>query len=226
MTHCSPLHGTTFSRGRIENSPAQSNQNFILQRLKQLSAFLLLRSPGLALALFAATLAGCGERNHSDHVELVMGSAVPTPATTFELRFESAMAKGDQVGLPATNSPLVIKPHLAGTFTWLSMRSGVFTPTEPLAMNTKYELSLQPGLMGADGQSSDATLRWAVTTPPFSVIATWPQQPADNASSEPECKVAFNDDVRAADAGRFLSFHSLDGQQIPADTKQGTGDDL
>ena len=69
----------------------------------------------LALVLLAAALAGCGQRNKSDHVELVMGSGTPTPATTFELRFESVMVKGDQVGQPATNSPLVIRPRLAGT---------------------------------------------------------------------------------------------------------------
>lgn len=225
MTHRSPSHGTTLSRGQIENSPAQSNQDFILQRLKHLKVFWALRVSGLALALFAAALTGCGERNHFNHVELVMGSAVPTPATTFELRFESVMVKGDQVGLPATNSPLVIRPHLAGTFTWLSTRSGVFTPTEPLAMNTSYELSLLPGLQCADGERSGATLRWTVTTPPFSVIATWPQQTADNALSEPECKVAFNADVRAADAGRFFSFRDIAGRQIPADVRQGIGDD-
>ena len=155
-----------------------------------------------------------------------MGSSSPTPATTFELRFESVMVKGDQVGLPATSSPLVIHPRLAGTYTWLSPRSGVFTPAEPLALNTRYELSLEPGLHCADGQPSAATLHRMVTTPPFGIIATWPQQPDANASSEPECKVAFNAEVRAADAGPFLSFCNLAGDKIPADIRQGTVEDL
>jgi len=92
-------------------------------------------------------------------------------------------------------------------------------------MNTTYELSLQPRLQCADGARSAATLRWAVTTPLFSVVATWPQQPADNASSEPECKVAFNADVRATEAARYFSFRTLAGPQIPADVRQGIGDD-
>ncbi len=155
-----------------------------------------------------------------------MGSASPTPATTFELRFETVMVTGDQVGLPATNSPLIIQPRLAGTFTWLSTRSGVFTPTEPLALNTTYQLKLQPGLLCADGQPSVAALRWTVTTPQFGVIATWPQQADTNAGSEPECKLAFNADVRAADAARFLSFSDTMGHQIAAETRQGTREDL
>jgi len=155
-----------------------------------------------------------------------MGSAVPTPATTFELRFESVMVKGDQVGLPAANSPLIIRPRLAGTFTWLSSRSGVFTPTEAPALNTTYELALQPGLQRADGQRSGATLRWAVTTPAFGVSASWPRQADTNAGSEPECKLAFNADVRAADAGRFFQFRDAAAHQMPADTRQGTADDL
>jgi uncharacterized protein YfaS (alpha-2-macroglobulin family) len=136
------------------------------------------------------------------------------------------MVKGDQVGLPSTNSPLVISPPLPGTFTWLSSRSGVFTPAEPLALNTRYELVLLPGLRCVDGQPSGAKLRWTVTTPTFGVIATWPQQADTNAQSEPECKLAFNADVRATDAGRLLSFRNLAGRRIPAEARQGTGEDL
>ncbi len=136
------------------------------------------------------------------------------------------MVKGDQVGLPATNSPLIIQPPLAGQYIWLSTRSGVFTPTEPLALNTSYHLALQPGLTGADGQRCDATLRWSVSTPPFRVIASWPRQADLNAACEPECKLAFNADVHAAEAGRFFQFRNDAGFQIPADTRQGTRDDL
>ena len=182
--------------------------------------------PGFTRLLLALALTGCGGRNHSEHVELVMASVPPTPATTFELRFESAMVKGDQVGLPSTNSPLVIRPPLAGTFTWLSSRSGVFTPTEPLTLNTRYELKLLPDLRRVDRQPSTAKLRWTVTTPPFGVIAIWPQRADTNAHSEPECKLAFNADVRAADAGRLLSFRNLAGLRMPAEVRQGTREDL
>jgi alpha-2-macroglobulin len=175
--------------------------------------------------LLAAAIAGCGARNDSSRVELVMSASPPTPATTFELRFDSVMVKGDQVGLPAKISPLVIRPQRAGTFTWLSSRSGVFTPTEPLALDTTYELGLQPGLACGDGRPSDARLRWTVTTPPFGVIAAWPRRTDSNACSVPEIKIAFNADVRASDAKRFLYFRDRSGHPIPADVRQGMIED-
>src|SRR5690349_10574060 len=133
MTRRPLLPSTTFSRGPTENSPARfttHHQTRPFQPRPLLKRLAVFRSRGMIAALFAAALAGCGPRNYTNHIELVTSSDSPTPTMTFELRFESIMAKGDEVGLPATNSPLVIQPRLAGTFTWLSSRSGVFTPKE------------------------------------------------------------------------------------------------
>ena len=226
MTPRSFRPGTTPLRGRIKIARLLRAVTFALQPLNWLDATRRLRARALAPALLTLALAGCGGRNHYEHVELVLGSDTPEPGTTFELRFDTAMVRGDQVGLPAGSSPLVIRPALAGAFTWLSSRSGVFTPAEPLALNTRYELSLRPGLAGADGRPSDARLRWTVTTPPFGLIATWPQQGNSNAPSEPECKLAFNADVRAADASPFLAFRNRAGLRVPAVARQGTGEDL
>jgi uncharacterized protein YfaS (alpha-2-macroglobulin family) len=151
-----------------------------------------------------------------------MGSPEPEPGTTFELRFDSPMTGEDRVGLTATNSPLVIDPRLAGTFTWLSVRSGVFTPAEPLALDKTYTLTLQPGLQCADGHPCDAALDWTVTTPPFDLIASSPQQTDSNAYSMPEAELVFNADVRAADLRGMLFFRDNSGHEVPADVRQGT----
>ena len=140
---------------------------------------------------------------------------------TFELRFEPAMIKESEVGIPA-NSPLVITPPLAGTFTWLSPHSGVFTPKEPLALGRRYELNLRLGLQQADGQPSKAVLHRTVMMPSFGLTTTWPRYANTNASSEPEIKLVFNADVRAEDAQRFLYFRDNGWQRIPADVRQGT----
>jgi alpha-2-macroglobulin len=221
----SPLEENTLCR--IKNSsaqppshhPARSLQPF---RLKFPRSF---RFCQLVFALLPALIAGCGQRNYSNRVELIISSSPPTPLTTYELRFESVMVSGDQVGLPAKTSPLVIWPQRAGTFTWLSSRSGVFTPTEPLALDTTYELSLQPGLSCADGRPSDATLHWNVITPSFGVIASWPQHSDTNAGSQPEIKIAFNADVRASDAKPFLYFRDRRGRTVSAEVWQGTIED-
>jgi len=136
------------------------------------------------------------------------------------------MVKGDQVGLAATNSPLVIRPPIAGTFTWLSSRSGAFTPSEPLGLDTKYELGLRTGLRCADGQPSDAALHWTLQTPAFGVIGARPDRSDTNAGAEPEIKVAFNADVHAADTGPYLYFRDAAGHRVPAEVRQGTFEEL
>ena len=222
-----PVLRTTLSRRPLDvplTQPSRAVPSPARPRVNRRSYIVIYSLPFALLAVLL--LAGCGRKNNSRHVELVMGSDSPAPSTTFELRFESIMVKGDRVGLPTTNSPLVIRPALAGTFTWLSPRTGVFTPIEPLALDTSYHLSLAPALRCADGQPSDASLHWTVTTPAFGLSASWPQRPSDNAHSEPEIQLVFNANVRADDAGRFLDFTDQHGNRMPADVRQGTSEEV
>jgi uncharacterized protein YfaS (alpha-2-macroglobulin family) len=186
------------------------------------------RLPRSVVFIFlAAALAGCRPPpNQSEGVELVMSSEEPSPGMTFELRFASPMAQDGRPAAPAANSPLVITPPLRGRFTWLSPRGGVFTPSEPLALATRYELSLRPELRRADGQPTRAKLRWSVVTPPFGLAAAWPRQAETNAASEPEIKLVFNADTTAREAAGFLSFRDAGGDRLPADVRQGTMEEV
>ncbi|HVM51424.1 MAG TPA: hypothetical protein VMU04_25560, partial [Candidatus Acidoferrum sp.] len=150
-----------------------------------------------------------------------MSSGPPTPAMTFELRFEEVMVPASQVGVATTNSPLVVTPAVAGTFTWLSPRSGAFTPTGPLTLDTRYELRLRPGLQCADGRPSKALLFRTLSTPPFGLCESLPRHADPNATSSPEVKLAFNADVRLPDAEPYLYFHDDIGRRIPADARHG-----
>ena len=68
-----------------------------------------------ALTILGAALSGCRQpHDHSEGVELVTSTETPTPAMTFELRFEPAMVRESEVGPATTNSPMVITPPLAG----------------------------------------------------------------------------------------------------------------
>jgi uncharacterized protein YfaS (alpha-2-macroglobulin family) len=111
-------------------------------------------------------------------------------------------------------------------FTWLSPHSGVFVPTEPLALDRKYELNLRRGLQQADGRPVKAALHRTAITPPFGLITTWPRHANTNATSEPEIKLAFNADVRAGEAQSFLYFSDGGWQRIPADVRQGTREEV
>ena len=184
-------------------------------------------TPLLALALLGPALIGCRPTaERSEGVELVLSSSAPTPTMTFELRFNEAMVGERQVGVPVTNSPLVIAPPLAGAFTWLNTRSGTFTPSEPLALDTRYDLRLRPGLRCADGRPAKAALDRTLTTPPLDIIAFVPRHPDTNATSEPEVKLAFNADVRAPEAERFLYFRDQTGRRIPAEVRQATVEEI
>ena len=176
----------------------------------------------LFFSVAAAMLTGCRPTpNQSRGVELVLSSTSPTPAMTFELRFDQVVVPGGQVGSEATNAPLQISPPLAGRFIWLSPRSGVFTPSEPLAMDTRYELTLRSGLKAANGQPMDAALHHVLTTPPFTLLGFTPRAASTNAASEPEVRLVFNADLEAREAGRFMEFADDQGRQVPAEARQG-----
>jgi len=141
---------------------------------------------------------------------------------TFELRFDPVMVRESEVGSATTKSPLVIVPPLAGKFTWLSTHSGVFVPTQTLALDQRYDLTLRPRLQRADGAPASVSLHRTVTTPSFGVTTAWPRSANSNASSEPEIKLLFNADVHAEEAQRCVYFRNDGGHRIPADVRQGT----
>src|ERR1700752_4819748 len=124
-----------------------------------------MRSFWLALIFGLAATAVAEERA----VQLLLPSRQPDPASTFELRCAREMIPADQVGKPATISPLVFSPALEGQFTWLSSRSGTFTPKGILPLGTKYQISLRPGLKDAAGRAVTATLKETAETPPMRV---------------------------------------------------------
>jgi alpha-2-macroglobulin len=167
---------------------------------------------------------GCGKANREIGVQLVLSTEQPTAGTTFELRFDEPMAPENRPGAQAEVSPLVISPKIGGHFVWTSQRSGVFTPDEPLALATDYELTLRPGLTRPDGQMTSAKLRRVIHTPPFGVSqVVW--QANTNIKSEPEIRLSFNADTRAKDIAARARFINGDGKQVPAVAEQGTIED-
>src|SRR3954468_2642761 len=119
-----------------------------------------------ALALLLVFAACAPPRDKG--VQLLLSSEELQPTTTFEVRFDVPVVSASQAGLAATNSPLVFTPALSGKFVWLSQRSGVFTPAEPLRLATTYHLGLARGLRGQNQEPIRASLNRTLHTPPFS----------------------------------------------------------
>jgi uncharacterized protein YfaS (alpha-2-macroglobulin family) len=150
-------------------------------------------------------------------VRLILGSEEVSPTTTFELRFDQAMVPPEAVGLVAEPSPLAITPALPGKFTWLSQRSGVFVPTEPLALGTNYQLRLAANLKNAEGKPADAKLMTEVKTPPMSVTDTSPAGFRENdAPSSPKIIAQFNVRLNPQDLAPYIIFQDVGGHVIPA----------
>ncbi len=174
----------------------------------------------VTLALVLAT--GCGRPPAEERgVRLMLAGDTLEPTTTLEFRFEEPVIESAKVGVVEDPSPLKIAPSWPGEWTWLSRRSGVFTPTEPPALGNEYQLSLA---------WKSARLERPVRTPPFGFGAQLPYWfDTNNVSVTPRLNLAFNADVLAEEVGGFLIFLDDTGRRIPGVVRQarpGEGDGL
>ncbi|MFM8230647.1 MAG: MG2 domain-containing protein [Chthoniobacterales bacterium] len=139
-------------------------------------------------------------------VTMIPESGDLQPSSTLEFRFANTMVKPDELG-PAAQSPVIFEPELPGSFTWLSTRSGVFTPQGPLPLGGSWQASLRQGLPG----SFSAT----VTTPPFSVTKVGGNV-GENAQVQPNVGVNLAFNLPVALDPSFFKFVSNDGKEIAA----------
>ena len=175
----------------------------------------------LLIAVAAALwLRPTATQNISHGAQLFLNTPDLDPTTTFEVRFDETLAGPESIGQEATPSPLEILPPLAGKFTWLSRRSGVFTPAEPPALNSTYTIRLRAGLVTADGQPLQATLSQRFTTPPFGFVSNSGYRSYDsnptNASSLPAFTLTFNADLATNTAPAYFRFVNASGKSVPA----------
>ena len=176
------------------------------------SVFLAMSHLRLSILAALASLALATASAEEKTVQLVLSTRQLEPTTTFEIRFSEPIASPEALGKPADPPPLVIAPAVKGRFLWLSARSGVFTPSEPLPLSTTFKLSLRSGLKNAAGADFDGALDATVETPAFKVKghSTNRYLNQQDASAEPAFNLLFNADVRAEDAARFLTFIAID----------------
>ncbi|MEA3210076.1 MAG: alpha-2-macroglobulin [Chthoniobacter sp.] len=150
--------------------------------------------------------------------QLVLSSEKVEPTTTFEIRFTEPMVEGGLVGKPAEPAPVQIVPAVKGKFVWLSTRSGVFTPEEPLPLSTTFRFTLRSGLKNIGGQPVAGELAATAETPAFALKGwhspNWFSR-AD-APADPAFSLLFNADVNAADLEKSLTFTNKEGKTVGA----------
>ncbi len=150
-------------------------------------------------------------------VELMFDGDQIAPSTTLEFRFARDMIAKDELGVPAKQSPVIFQPALAGNFTWLSRRSGVFVPSETPPMGTTFSVVMQPGLKDSSGKPIGAKWRETLKTPPFAITTTDTNIGEDSpAPPLPAVKIAFNRDVKLDGADKLIRFVDDAGKTIAA----------
>jgi alpha-2-macroglobulin len=179
--------------------------------------FLILITLLLLPVVFAASSLRPGGREKNVH--LLLTTRELEPGSAFELRFDQPVARYEDIGTEASPPPLVVDPPLHGRFVWKSRRSGIFAPTEPLRLSTRYRFSLRPGLVDDAGRRVTAALSREIQTPPLQGTLAprgwWGGEHTTNARVLPGFTLVLNDRVRAADLADAAVFAS-GRKHIPA----------
>ncbi|MBO36166.1 MAG: hypothetical protein CMO64_08255 [Verrucomicrobiales bacterium] len=168
----------------------------------------------LVLGLVAAPTTPDG-RDVDVRAELLPAQTALKPTTTFEVRFSAPIVGEEMVGKPTPVSPLLIDPPLPGKFTWLSNRSGVFTPSEPFLLGHRYFVRLREGLQNVDGNPVLGTGKTYVA-PPFEVAGYSFYESRLMSTAQPELPLAFNNGVEVLAAAKHMEFRDNAGQRVPA----------
>lgn len=169
-------------------------------------------------------LSACGRRPPlAERVSLRLTTSELEPGSQFEVVFADPVASFEQLGTPGA-SPVQVDPPLAGTFVWRSRHSGVFQPSEPMRLGTRYEFSLRPGLKDQAGRAVNARLRRFFETPGLRIVVEregWWM--TSELPALPKVNAFLNAHVKAEELTRHARF--TDGRErIPARVEVlGTG---
>jgi len=140
--------------------------------------------------------------------QLLLSTTELQANTSFELRFDEAVAASEELDQPGARVPLEVAPPLRGDWVWLSRRSGVFTPAEPMELGTRYTFELRAGLRTAVGAKVDARMRRSFATPAFTAMLVNLPTEHGAISARPALQVRFNALVQPAEAAVMAEFRS------------------
>jgi alpha-2-macroglobulin len=182
----------------------------------------MLKLPGLFFVALSGFTMVSGAVAAQKEVELLTDSEFLQPTSTFEFRFVTPVVGRDDVGTVATDPPIRIEPAIAGAFTWLSQRSGVFVPTAPPPLGSGLVVTIRSDFRDLNGKPIGQAFRTVLKTPPYGITSVVAPQ-EDEITPKPEIRLAFNLDT-ALDPTRFR-FVSAGGQETAAKVRYATEDD-
>jgi hypothetical protein len=182
----------------------------------------MLKLPGLFFVTLSGFTMVSAALAAEKEVELLTDAEFLQPTSTFEFRFATPVVSREDVGTVASNPPIKIDPAVAGTFTWLSQRSGVFVPTAPPPLGAGLVVTIRPDFRDLNGKPIGQAFREVLKTPPYGITSVVAPQ-EDEVTPRPEVRLAFNLDT-ALDPTRFR-FVSAGGQETVAKVRYATEED-
>ncbi|MEI7954146.1 MAG: hypothetical protein WCJ66_03145, partial [Verrucomicrobiota bacterium] len=147
-------------------------------------------------------------------VEWMVDGGTLEPSTTIEVRFDRDMVEQEEVGT-AAKPALAVEPALAGAFTWLSRRSGVYVPSEVPGMGMAFTFTLVPGLKDARNEPVKATLHTTLKTPSFDFFEL-SRDGNEETQPVPEHQLTLNRDVKLGGAAELFRYVADDGKSVAA----------
>ncbi len=164
----------------------------------------------IACALAPAALAA------DKDVELLADAEFLQPTSTLEFRFATAVATKDDVGAVPAIAPIEIRPALAGAFTWLSQRSGVFVPSRPPPLGTEFVVSIRPDFQDLSGRRIGKDFSAVVKTPAYAITRAVVSE--DEAGSpKPAVRIALNLDTQLSP--ELFRFVNQAGDSVPGEVR-------
>lgn len=131
------------------------------------------------------------------------------PDSTLEVVFPTPMIAKEQIGSKAEQSPLVVKPAIAGEFHWVSTRSGHYRLTQAPKFNAEYQFSLAAGLKDLQGKPLSTEELGTYNSAAFRILEYSPSYfYGSDIQRSPKFVAEFNDGVNAADTAAHIQFVS------------------
>src|ERR1700751_3905993 len=182
----------------------------------------MLKLPGLFFVTLSGFTMVSAALAAEKEVELLTDAEFLQPTSTFEFRFAAPVVSREDVGTVPSNPPNRIDPAVAGAFTWLSQRSGVFAPTAPPPLGAGLVITIRPDFRDLNGKPIGQAFRAVLKTPPYGITSVVAPQ-EDDVTPRPEVRLAFNLDT-ALDPPRFR-FVSAGGHESVAKVRDATEED-
>ncbi len=221
---------------RIFRRHAILHQQISLHVMKPITRFGLASALCLAALLpLSTSLAAPVKKSRAEtkaepvlEAEFSIHPAELSPESTLEVVFPTPMIPKEKIGTVDPESPLVIKPALAGEFQWVSTRSGQYKLTQAPKFNASYDFVLRAGLRDLAGKALSTESLASVSSAQFRVIDQSPKWFNDNeARRMPRFLFEFNDNVTAGDAAVHMAFVSeTPPLTIPATARHATAVDF